>query len=474
VTHGKRAEWTALARRAIQSSDLASARAVIADFLTHGGRTDDALALRRELRRLEAVEGVAAVSKKLVDEVTRRRKDLLSAEAATAWTAFASLPDSSPIAFRADVLRGVLSLDPSRPEALAWLRARLPEGVVPPTVTEPLEWLDVVETTAYAPLRRIGDGSGDEMTADERALSAARVAWREDLVGLRTDQLRLMTPVSSPGRIARCLALGELVCSALDGLFGVEPTEAGALEPLEIHLFESKEEYVEKTPAGQQGGEAGRAWVAWTLGHYRPTDGISSLYVPPGDDAFEQVVPTFVHEITHHWLDRRMPQKPRPRGARGGGNVPGYFLEEGFATLVEEARLDLRAREVSFENSRADSLDSVASSPHLLPWPSVFSLTQAEFQDLSRAHTIQVPQRWVLGRHRMMSEANLFYAQSAAACHWMLRSDGGKRKAVLLDWIRDFHAGATKSSDLETRLGMTAAQAGAAILAWSRAESQRE
>src|SRR5204863_569308 len=142
---------------------------------------------------------------------------------------------------------------------------------------DPLEWLDVVEASAQAPLAGVAARDSGEMTPDERTLAAARATWRRDLVGLRSDRLLLVTPVASPGRIARCLSLGESVCTRLDDLFGVSPAAAAAggrrLDPLVIHLYESKEEYVRESVGGQPGsGE--RSFVESTLGHYSPADAV--------------------------------------------------------------------------------------------------------------------------------------------------------------------------------------------------------
>jgi hypothetical protein len=82
--------------------------------------------------------------------------------------------------------------------------------------------------------------------------------------------------------------------------------------------------------------EAGRAFLAWTAGHYDPGDQISRLYVPPGDDRFDGVLETLAHELTHHWLDTRMPPRAGVRRGHLGSGSPGYAFEEGFATFVEE------------------------------------------------------------------------------------------------------------------------------------------
>jgi hypothetical protein len=445
--------WNALAQRTKQAGDEALAEEVDAEIERRLGRPGD---VARTVR-----ERSSKPSPVVVAEVRRRLDDVRRAEADLAWRAFASLPDTVSMAYRADVLRAVLGLAPGHADALAWLRSRLPEGVVPPDVREPLEWLDVVVASSDAPLGRVRAGAG---TPEERRVAHATATWREDLVGLRSERLLLLTPVSRPGPIARCLTCGEIACRELDRIFGVDPKTGAGQEALTIHLLESAAEYARMT-RGMGGEDRG---LEWTLGHYRPAEGVSYLFVPDGEDAFEKVIPTLVHELTHHWLDRRLPVDRRRASGLLQVRLPGYFLEEGFATLVEECRIDLRRRAVTCFDARANSLDVVANSPRLLPWGRVFEASQADFAQLSREPSVEVPMRWVLGHQRRMSDTNLFYMQGAAACWWLFHAEEGKNRGVLLDWIRDLHAGRTQPGDVQRRLGTTAEALGEAVRSWCR------
>jgi hypothetical protein len=172
--------------------------------------------------------------------------------------------------------------------------------------------------------------------------------------------------------------------------------------------------------------------------------------------------------LTHHWLDQRL---LTPAEARGGGYTarsPGYFLEEGFATLVEEFEFDLRSRTWRTLDPRADSLDTVANSPSLLPWALVLGASQNDFMGFSRRPEHEVPMRWRLGRHRTLSAANLFYAQSAAVCHYLIES-GGESREALLRWVRDLHAGRTRPGEVQARTGVSAEELGRRVVAWCRA-----
>ena len=464
-----RGDFLTLGRRAVQAGDTGALRQLVADLLERGGKAEDVAALQKDLFRLAGSSAGRSPSEKLVREVAERRTALLASEEDLYWRAFSDV--QAPIEYRVAILRPLLQRAPKRPEALEWLKSMLPGGIVPDTIQDSLEWLDVVEASGQTALARVATKDSGEMTPDERALASARATWRKDLVGLKSDRLVLVTPVTSPGRIAHCLSLGETVCSRLDELFGAVPsptaTAGKSLDPLVIELCASQEEYVRRSVDGDSSaGE--RAFMESTLGHYSPMTGVSRLFVPSGRDAFERVVPTFAHELTHHWVDRRMPLPDGRKASGVGPGAPCYFLEEGFARFVEEARIDTAARTWDAEDPRADSLDAVANAPRLLSWDVLFKASSVQFRQLSQEYELDVPMRWTLGISRKMSDVNLFYSQGGAACHWMYAAEGGKRRALLLAWIQDLHAGRTSVGDAKRRLGMEPSEAGDRITAWCR------
>ena len=471
-----RAEWLSLARKAVATRSAPTLRVAVDDLAARGGRPDDLLSLRKELARLEKPQGAPPkpVPAKIA-EVEAARAALLATERGALERAVLALPEDTPLGYRGPLLRAVLAEQPTHAATAAWLRARLPAGFDPGAEVSPLDWLDLVEATAQTPLRvmeRKPDGPG--LSMEDRVYGSLRHQWRLDLVALRSERLLLLTPVARPSRIARSLSLGELVCATLDALFEVRADEAKSAEPLYVQLFESKDEYLAKSVgpgASRAEREAGRAWLAWTAGHYDLEAGLSRLYVPPGDDRFDGVLETLAHELTHHWLDQRMPIPAGEKRVRYAASSPCYFLEEGFATMVEELVFDLEARTFSTSNPRADSLDVVAHADRLLPWAQLLETSALGFERLSPEEVHEVPCRWTLGMHRTLSDVNLFYAQGAAVCHWMWNADGGKRRALLREWVRDLHRARLSKGEAMRRLGMTPAEVGAAVVAWARATS---
>ena len=61
-----------------------------------------------------------------------------------------------------------------------------------------------------------------------------------------------------------------------------------------------------------------------------------------------------------------------------------------------------------------------------------------------------------------MSETNMFYAQSAAACAYLFLSEDGKRREALLQYLVDYYAGRFDELDLKAAFGMDAEAIGAA------------
>lgn len=465
-----RGKWLALARRAVATRSAAALNLALDDLAARGGTSDELAPLRLELIKLEKPQGAPPkIDAAIVTECERARTALLEAEGDALRRAVATLADDVPLAYREPLLRAVLVASPRDPAVADWLRARLPAGFAIEHEPHPGDWIDLIKAVRRVPVKVLEKKKeAPDLTMDERVFGSLRHTWRPDLVALRSDRLLLVTPVARPSRIARCLSLGELVCTALDALFEVKADAAPLLDPLNVQLFESLEEYLARTAADRRTSEAGLRALATTVGHYDSEANLSRLFVPAGDDRFDGVLETVAHEMTHHWVDQRMPRPPECQHRRYTGASPNYFLEEGLATMVEEFRFDLEARTFEPFNPRADSLDVVANAKDLLPFDRVIELSQLEFHRLSREPVHEVPFRWSLGSHRRLSDANMYYAQAGAVCHWLWNADGGKRRDVLRAWVRDFQCGRATKGEAQRRLQLSPQQVGAAVVAWAR------
>lgn len=457
----KAGDWLSLAKRAWRFREVSLLRDYAAEALRRGASDTSVSRLLKQAARYEArTEDASASDAERVAKLKAQAEAIRAQEGRGMFETAVSREVGDGGHARVDLVRAVLEARAGQPEAVAWVRERVPATLDPGTPFDALEWLDFVEAASHQPITVRGkDASGGD------ALTALRRTWRRDLVALETARVRIVTPVAQPGRIARCLALGELACTALDGFFGgASSAHFDGAEPLTLLLFETQKAYVASTPGAQ-----GATMLANSAGHYSPAEGVSRLFLPEGEEAFERVTATFAHELTHHWLDQRLALL-RPEAGRGiPPTAPGAAIEEGFATMIEESAFDLRRRKWAPADHRADSLDIVANAQRLLPWGALLDMGQDDLHRLSSEPTQHVPMRWRLGVYRQVSEVDLFYAQGAALCHYLVNVEDGKRKGILFDWVTDLHAGRTQPGDALRRTGLGADRLGANVIAWSKA-----
>jgi hypothetical protein len=391
------------------------------------------------------------------------------------WAAAAAVPPTAGFHAKSALVRETLKRDPAHPAAVAWVKAVLPKGAHPPEKLDALEWLDFAEAAAEAKVRLVDlpPGRGEKgLDLRQRELGSARHFWRKDLEGIESDQLLLLTPLDHPARIARALSAGELVCETLERIFAVGKAKRDRSEPLIHHLYESKEEYLDQSTKDLSGAMRviGRRRMAATAGHYNPGDRISRLFLPAPGAGLSEMLPVYAHELTHHWIDVRCPLfTDRDRAGMDAG-VPGYWIVEGFATLVEEFRFDLATRSVTTLDPRAWSLDLVASADPavLIPWDRFFDASTAEFARLPDKADIEIPVRWRLGRIYQTTRRTLFYAQAGAFCHWAFEAGSGVRRGALVQMVADYYTGAVKPDHVKALFAFEPAAAGAAVQAWAR------
>ena len=295
---------------------------------------------------------------------------------------------------------------------------------------------------------------------DMAAVQRARKTWRRDLHGLQADEILLLTPVKDSYLIGRCLAHGRLACRALNELFEAVPPKPPQGEPLLVFLFANREEYTTTSGTGRTGESP--AFLEWTAGHYSPSEKVSRFYWTSDPDGERNLVGTCVHELTHHWLDRRRPE-------RAAHDAPGFWIVEGFATFMEEGVYDADTGTYSLYNPRSRSLDVIRAVPsaQLIPWDRFYKLSQADFGTLPLDDQRLVTLRWNL-RQQVLSTTRLFYEQSAATCQYLFHGDEGKHRAKLLLYVDAYYAGKTPDLDIARAFGMQPAELGARVQAFAR------
>jgi hypothetical protein len=389
------------------------------------------------------------------------------------WMSTGTLDERCSPSFARDLIGNVLELDADYPQAVAKVRSLLPREIGATDPFRARDWLQFVEATRFVTLRLVqppARDAGSAISHEERELGSLLGIWRKDLFGLASKQLFVVTPAAAPGRIARCLSMGELVCDTLDEIFANGGKRRDTRYPLMMHLFESQDEFIrEWAKLKKIPPEAAAQYLEWQAGHYDIRENLMRIYLPQDELEFEEVMNTYAHEVTHHWIAERCPlfsTADRDKGLQ----APGYWIVEGFATLVQEFRFDMRARTCETLNRRARSLDVVASATpeQLLPWPLLYTLTHGAFAVLPKEMDTAVPLRWHVGAVLPVSAANLFYMQGAATCHYLFHAEGGKHRPALLDYLARHYTGACVAGEIEKVFGMSEIELGKRVVAWAK------
>lgn len=436
------------------------ARKALTQAEAHGAPDAD---IWRSLAEIDVAEKkarkVLSSEDKALDE---REASVRMKSAGTVWSWSESLPSDAPPVLVARLAKLALDADPSTSGPSDWVRAHVPPGIETGASFATRDWLEFLDALRTAPVRLVEVPPVQKnLTNSQRHLGAARATWRKDIVAFECRRAVVITPVVRPGRIARCLATAELVCRALESVFEEYRKKRGETDPLVMFLYETKEEYLARS--GDMTG------LEWSAGHYSPGDGASRLFVPDGDAEFASVAATFAHELTHHWMDLCCPAFSDAERAKGQGDAPGYWIEEGFAQFIEEGHADLAADRYDLESSTAASIDVVANAPreHLIPWTRIFEMTYAGFHrlDYEKAGT-EVPMRWSLGFRRRLTDLNLFYNQAAAATRYLYFAENGKYRKALLEFVASFHSSRVPADALSKALGLSYLDLGAKITTW--------
>jgi hypothetical protein len=436
-------------------------------------------AVELESRELERLEALAADLAERPHTARRGGRDELAARLAGLeglghgefWRwAQALTPaehDDGREALAAAAVESLLELDGGHRGALDWVRARAPAGAQVRSGPEALDWLRYLATVRRVPVELLEPAAPGTAGAegDGGRVHAARERWRDDLRGLRSRELLLITPLAQPGSIARILAHGEALCSALQQWFAPLPARRTSDAPLEVRLYTSRLEYL-----AQGEREAGHAGLEWTSGSFDPAAGLSRLFVEPGPEGFERALGTFLHETTHQWLELRCPALGADEAQRRPRDLPGFWLVEGFASLTEDLTCDLETGRVEPGGALGARLPLVASAPagSLLPWEQLFAHSYDSSRALLGGPTVAVPLVLRPGSTAQLDGMGRFYAQAAAAARYLFEADGGRHRRALLEALVAHYRGDRAGCEVAPRVGLSAAELGARIEAWSR------
>jgi hypothetical protein len=337
-------------------------------------------------------------------------------------------------------LRAILERTPGHPEANVAVGRMIPGDAPVVGELDAASWLDFLDVHARTPVSFLTLDAETPRGPEQDLLRRESRRWRPDVHGLRSERLFVIATPGSPGAVARCLEVGEFVCDVLEEVFGQRARTSP--HPMTLLLYDTQAEYVQQSRGASSGPEMA---LGWTAGHYSTEENLSRMFVPEDDDALERLLHVYAHELTHHWLGTQP-----PFASRSASPALPYWVVEGFATMIEEFRLDPRAGTWDPHNPRADSLDVVANAEEgqLLPWSSVLTSSYRDFGRLSAEQHTSVPLTWRLGVRAHQSQIQLFYAQSGAVCHYLYNAspeDRARLLAYLEAWYRQ------ESSKLDAR-----------------------
>ena len=406
--------------------------------------------------------------KKLLEEIEAVQKE----DSARKVRVLESALDDPRWAIQQTFARRILRIDPAHARATALVAERLPSFVPKPQPFHPLEWIDFVDELQHTKASKIEAPKGEskDLTVLQREYGMALKTWREDLVALRSENLLILTPLSKPGRIAGCLAMGSTVCDALEEVFGSGKNVRKDPWPLILRLYETQQEFIDV--ALKPGASSfDRKQMEWTGGHYDPNAGISRIFLPERPDAWRRVMAVYAHELAHHWIAERCPLF-KPSELRRMSGIPGYWIVEGMAEFIEEFQWDLEGRSWNTENPAAHSMDVVANAPAntLHPWKTVYNLTQMLFGRLKRFDAKRkVSLRWRMGANYKISDSGMFYNQAAATCHYLYHASPELR-AKLLEYVRAYYTGTVprKKETIQEIIGMSPEELGKRVIAHAR------
>ncbi|MCB9834306.1 MAG: hypothetical protein H6807_17715 [Planctomycetes bacterium] len=457
-----------IAYDAARAARVAKAKDLLARFLAEAsdlGVDDKKLgSLEKALEDFEKKEPKTDQAK--VAALERDRSEKLAAVAERSWRRIEALRDED-FELRIRLLRALFASAPRHGPATEFVRAQLPKEIRPAGDFEAGAWLDLVLAARRRPIRIvIPPAKGHESEADalQRDVGAARHAWRPDLIGVASERLLVLMPPGNPSQLAHCLTVGEMLAEELERMFG------GSREssfPLRIHLFPTRKEYVDfhlkrRNPMAQH-----------SLGNYSPLENISRMFIPDDGDEFADMLSTFVHELTHHWMNVRCPQVTAAAAAKGSGSN-GFWVVEGLATMMQEFSYDPRSGEIRREDPGSNSLDTVANCPpqSLLAWPDLLAATQMQFTRLTLNPEpiagLFVPMTWQLGYRRAPSLVNLFYAQAGAVCHYLYSAENGKYRDRFLAFVGDYYCDRARGWTPEKSFGIDAATLGKAVTDYAK------
>ncbi len=461
--------YCSLASKAIRAKDVAMARRFI-DVASNLGAEEKTLS--RVRKKLDVLEEKKALKNATMSaQIAAAEASKIAAIDERLWDRIKNLPDTIPRRFKVKRLRRLFRKYPGhrggRDLVNTWLPKRLQVG----DLKDPASWLDFVVAADQIEIEIVDAPSEDEKesTWEERQVGYHQHRWRKDIIGVRSKRLLVLTPLKNPAQVARCLALGETLCTALEKIFEQGEKKRTEALPLVIYLFPTQKSFVE------YGAKRGMRGLDKLLGFYSPSERLTRLFFPDSEEQLETLRGTFIHELTHHWIWERCPLFSLRDSQRSTAPLRGAWIIEGFAEMMREFLYDPENRTFTSDNPRAHTLDVVghADSSQLFPWKTLLDMTHGVLVNLPRKARpkLSVKLRWVVGGSALQDPTLVFYSQAGALCHFLWRAEGGRFRSELLNFVALFYQGKSASWSSEKALGMSPEELGKRVMRFAREKS---
>jgi hypothetical protein len=457
------AGYLELAKRARPANEPALLVRLVNDALVHGAQEKETEPLWAAAEK--QVTATARPNAELVATLETEAAALARLPQRLVWERILALPEATRPKLETLLLRGLLERDPRHAEAREAARALVPEQLRPKGEFDALDALRLVEAMRRTRIELFAPPAegARNVPFEQIQIGQRQPFWRKDLHAIRSDNLLIVTPVRELGTLARCLALGELVCKTLSEWFQFGTLERGARDPMVIELFPTREEFLQ---AGARKGLDLRQ----IAGLYDMRANVTRLYLPAEERAFQDELAVLAHEIAHHWLRMRCPAWPFRPLSEGDFEQPGFWVVEGFASYFEEFCFDLENGTWSPGGETSLRLDLVAyADPALrMPWAKFFAESNLGFFGWRYEGPPEAPSSIFLGKRHIPSAQQMFYAQAAATTRYLCEAQGGALRPKLFDFLRAYYTGEREKLDLPAVLGVEAEELGRAIVEHAR------
>ncbi len=346
------------------------------------------------------------------------------------------------------LLRALLKDDPNHKVGLAMVRMHVPADFAFP----PESWLPW-----HIELEQHGwTFTKNDLTVLERA----RHYWRPDLYAIEAPGVRIITPLRDLKRVAGIARRMQMTVAKLQTLFATKKPFKRARQPLTIHLFQNRKNFVNRTGYDYSASRA--PYYQWRNGRFDLKEDVTRMFAKKDPTAKDTAHLHYItiHEVTRAWMWSHCPRYTSAQ-LMAGEPASGYGLVAGLFTFFAGAKFDLVRNRIDFSTRSAEYLKITARKERLFAWDTFFLMSS---DDLIQIDNIDEERQ--KKRRTQIYLAQAFAYQGASTCHYLFNADGGRRRKALMDYIAHQYMGAQEKLNPRIALGARPGELGRSVLAW--------